>query len=87
MQAGFAVSSKNFKKSVDRNRIKRLTLETYRLKKNELAELLAVNSTKLAVFFIYTGKELPEYKIIEEKMTAIVTRLIATVNEHDTKNT
>jgi ribonuclease P protein component len=33
IKAGFTVSSKNFPRAVDRNRIKRLTREGYRLQK------------------------------------------------------
>src|ERR1043166_5363776 len=38
LQFGAAVSAKNFKRAVDRNRIKRLTREAYRLQKNQLQE-------------------------------------------------
>ena len=35
LKAGFTVSTKHFKKAVDRNRIRRLMKEAYRLQKNE----------------------------------------------------
>src|ERR1043165_9546218 len=63
LQFGIGVSAKNFKRSVDRNRIKRLTREAWRLQKNELKELLKSFGKQLNVFFIYTGKELPDFTI------------------------
>lgn len=75
LQAGFTVNSRNFKKAVDRNRIKRLMRETYRLQKNKLLNHLIKNQKCLAVFFVYTGKELPEYHYLFEKMGLAVERL------------
>ena len=68
VKAGFTVSSRNFKKAVDRNRIKRLMRETYRLQKNRLLNQLQEKHKSVAVFFVYTGKELPEYQELFEKM-------------------
>jgi ribonuclease P protein component len=75
LQCGVGVSSKNFKKAVDRNRIKRVVKESYRLQRNFLREILAQKNHHLALFLIYTGKELPEFKIISEKIELILLRL------------
>ncbi len=76
LQAGFGASSRNFKKAVDRNRIKRLTREAYRLQKNALRQRLEETDRSLAVFIIYTGKELPEYDTVTKKMGLILQKLL-----------
>ena len=64
---GVAVGTRNFKKAVDRNRIKRLIREAWRLQKNELQQKLKDKDQQLHVFFIYTGKEVPDYKLIADQ--------------------
>src|SRR5689334_16682334 len=59
LQFGVGVSTKNFKNASDRNRIKRLTREAYRLQKLPLQEVIQEKKIPFAVFVIYTGKELP----------------------------
>ena len=49
--------------------------EAYRLQKNTLTETLKKYSKFMAVFFIYTGKEIPGYKDVAEKMQAALKRL------------
>ena len=87
LQIGVSVSKRNFKKAVSRNRIKRLLREAVRLQKKELSETLTQNKQQLAVFFIYTGKEIPAPAMVAEQMTLILNRLLKLVNEKHTSNT
>jgi len=87
LQTGFAVSAKHFKKAVDRNRIKRLSREAYRLQKSFLTHALQTQKKFMIVFFIYTGNEIPEYKNVEERMQAALNRLNKTANEITDANT
>ncbi|MEO6136957.1 MAG: ribonuclease P protein component [Ginsengibacter sp.] len=75
LRTGFSVSKRHFKKAVDRNKIKRLMRESYRLQKNNLKDLIEKNQTGLAVFIIYTIDALPTYKDIFEKMGTALERL------------
>ena len=81
LKAGFSASTKNFKKATDRNKIKRFLREAYRLQKNDLDVQLSLNKKTINVFFIYTGKEVPTYDLIFEKMGNILKRIIKLTNE------
>lgn len=81
LQFGAGVSTKNFKKAVDRNRIKRVIREGWRLQKASLQELLKEQNKQLSVFLIYTAKELPVYKEVHEKTGRVIDKLCKTVTE------
>ena len=75
LQAGVGVSKRHFKKAVHRNRIKRLLREAYRLQKALLQHALANNPAELRVFFIFTGKELPPFDLVQQQIAAALKRL------------
>ena len=75
LMVGVGASSRNFKKAVDRNRIKRLLRESYRLQKQLLQSGLP-QDRQWQLFFIYTGKELPEAKLVAEKMQFLMQKLV-----------
>ena len=77
------MSSRNFKKAVDRNRVKRLIRESYRLQKHRLEEQLIQNQLSISIFFIYVGKELPTQQQMHEAVLSIINKLI---NRFDEKN-
>lgn len=76
---GVGVSTRNFKKAVDRNRIKRLMREAYRLQKVSLVDALKEKQKGVNIFFIYTGKELPDYNFLFEKMALALQKLEKTI--------
>jgi len=71
-----AVSDRNFRKAVDRNRIKRLMREAYRKNKHILYEALQNSSEKYAFMLLYTGKIIIPFRNMESKIILILQRLV-----------
>jgi ribonuclease P protein component len=75
LMAGVGASSRNFKKAVDRNRIKRLLRESFRLEQAILQNGLPLDR-QWQLFFIYTGKDLPDAGLIQNKMQFLMQKLV-----------
>jgi ribonuclease P protein component len=84
VQVGVTAGKKYFKKAVDRNRIKRLIREAYRLQKNELIETLKQKRQSGFLFFMYTDKTIASFSVIKDAMSKCLQRLkkIAEANEN-----
>lgn len=70
-----SVSKRNFKKAVDRNKIKRRTRESIRLMHQELSLALKNKKMGMDVMFIYTAKKSEEYSKILDVIMVILKRL------------
>lgn len=86
LQAAFSVSKRHFKKATERNRIKRLMREAYRLQKNELLQSVQQSNQQLVVFILYVGNEIPVYTTVMEKMNTAIKKLQRILNESPAAN-
>ena len=81
-QVGVSVPKRNFKKAVDRNRIKRLLRESYRLQK----DIVYTGVNEPYVFMIsYLAREEWPYAAIEEKMRTLLTLFVEKISNHEDK--
>jgi ribonuclease P protein component len=81
IKIGVTASSKKFKKAVDRNRIKRILKEQYRLNKHPLHSYVNGKNLQVIVFFIYIDKVLPTKGLLDKKMPIIIDKLIKAIDE------
>ena len=80
-QAAFTVAKRNFKRAVKRNILKRRMREAYRLNKPGFYDELNTQNLRVALMFVYVGKEITEYPAIEKGMVTALKKLLAKVCE------
>ncbi len=73
-QIAFSVPKRNFKKAVDRNRMKRLMRESYRKNKSDIYTLLVDKKIQCALLLYYSGKTQLTFLEADEKIKQILQR-------------
>lgn len=82
VQAAFTASKRNFKHAVKRNLLKRRMREAYRLNKPAFYQQIADMEFKLAIMFVYIGKDISEYPAIEKGMISAFKKLLLKIQEN-----
>jgi ribonuclease P protein component len=78
-QVVITVPKRNFKKAVDRNKLKRRIREAYRKNKQE-SLYSKLGEKKLCMMIVYIAKEKLDYNTIELKVKECLQRLTNTIN-------
>ncbi|WP_055447316.1 ribonuclease P protein component [Lacinutrix mariniflava] len=73
-----SVSKRNFKRAVDRIRIKRLLREAYRLNKTMLINK-EVND--YALMILYISKDMPDFELVNTKMKKALEKFTDTISK------
>lgn len=79
-QALIATSKHKFRHAVDRNRVKRLTRECYRLRKNDLYCHLESRRLALIISFNYIHTDIFDYATISHKFDKIIRQLVEKID-------
>jgi ribonuclease P protein component len=83
-QVLISASTRQFKRAVDRNQIKRLTREAYRLNKQSLYAELEKQNRHLLIAILYSQKKIESFEVIQNAVVKILHRLSS--NETAEKN-
>ena len=75
LQAGVGAPSRQFRKAVQRNKVKRLLREGYRLEKPNFTNSINLTNTRLNLFFLYLDAHVQTQQQIQATINLILQKL------------
>ena len=81
LQAGVGAPSRTFRKAVQRNRVKRLLREAYRLEKPNFISQAALDNKRVNLFFLYTDALVLTQVEIQGKVKEALALLVIKLNK------
>lgn len=81
LQAGVGAPSRTFRKAVQRNRVKRLLREAYRLEKPNFISQAALDNKRVNLFFLYTDALVLTQVEIQGKLKEALALLVTKLNK------
>jgi len=81
LQAGVGAPSRTFRKAVQRNRVKRLLREAYRLEKPNFISQAALDNKRVNLFFLYTDAIVLTQIQIQGKLKEALSILVSKLNK------
>jgi len=81
LQAGVGAPSRTFRKAVQRNRVKRLLREAYRLEKPNFISQAALDNKRVNLFFLYTDAIVLTQVEIQGKLKEALSILVTKLNK------
>lgn len=82
VQFGVSVSKRNFRRAVDRNRIKRQIREAYRKIKPDFIEGVSHFDQSCAIFVIYIGRGFPDSRTVDKAISGLCDKWKAKISAH-----
>ena len=81
VKVGVSVPKKNIRKAVDRNLLKRRIRESYRLNSIPLKKTVTDRNLQINMMFVFLGKDVADYKVLDDKIKVTLSRLIKLCEE------
>jgi ribonuclease P protein component len=75
LQAGVGAPSRHFRKAVQRNKVKRLLREGYRLEKPDFMNAISLTNTRLNLFFLYVDVNVQAQQQIQATIKLVLQKL------------
>ena len=75
LQAGVGAPSRQFRKAVQRNKVKRLLREGYRLEKPNFTNSISITNTRLNLFFLYVDANVQTQQEIQATIKLLLQKL------------